>query len=767
MTITRSVVVEPGRYLLPSVDDSGQGVIRIGGDNITVDFNGAELVGTPDGTAPDARRGTALQITGGRNITIKNARVRGYKIGLIARDAPGLRVLDSDFSYNWKQHLQSTLEREDLSDWMSYHRNEKDEWLRYGAAIYLRRCNDFEVKGVTVEGGQNGLMLTECNRGRVWNSNFSFLSSLGLGLYRSSDNAVMHNKIDWCVRGYSHGVYNRGQDSAGILVYEQSHRNLFAYNSVTHGGDGFFLWAGQSTMDTGKGGCNDNLLWGNDFSHAPTNGIEATFSRNSFINNLLLECWHGVWGGYSFNSTIADNVFGLNAQAIAIEHGQDNVIARNSFHRDNEGIVLWQNATQDPNWGYAKARDTRSRDYRIEGNTFSDITLQALRLMGTKGIALKGNTFKRNARVFNLGAGNSNLVLESNTFFGSSETLPAGTETSGQPPYWNTTSADATPPLPPTMQPSGQVLHGADESNADYLRRFQTSWSPWRIGGKDAQSSKITNEQATLRPPAPLRDGADPFIAAGELRGRRYILVDEWGPYDFKSPLLWPRSSDGTTQRFEILGPPGQWKVAELRGVESVSTQTGSVPGFVDVRLPAGKAVSMQIELEYMGGAVVSPWGVAHAAGRPYRFGYTKFFMPIAWQVKWFRWDEATDPRTQPEEFQKLLAGEPIKTESTDALSYAWPGVIGPGLPADYFATVAEGRVDVPPGDYTLSVTTDDGVRVWVDDELVIKDAWKYQGPTLYTAELKLGGAHKIRVEHFEIDGYATLQVALKPKLSG
>ena len=93
-------------------------------------------------------------------------------------------------------------------------------------------------------------------------------------MYRASWNRILHNKIDWCVRGYSHGVYNRGQDSAGILIYEQSSNNVFAYNSVTHGGDGFFLWAGQNTMDTGRGGCDDNLLYGNDFSHAPTNGIE-------------------------------------------------------------------------------------------------------------------------------------------------------------------------------------------------------------------------------------------------------------------------------------------------------------------------------------------------------------------------------------------------------------------------------------------------------------------------------------------------------------
>ncbi len=77
------------------------------------------------------------------------------------------------------------------------------------------------------------------------------------------------------MRGYSHGFYNRGQDSAGLLMYEQSSRNRVFTNSITHGGDGLFLWAGQSTMDTGQGGSNDNHFEANDFSHAVTNGIEV------------------------------------------------------------------------------------------------------------------------------------------------------------------------------------------------------------------------------------------------------------------------------------------------------------------------------------------------------------------------------------------------------------------------------------------------------------------------------------------------------------
>jgi nitrous oxidase accessory protein NosD len=245
---------------------------------------------------------------------------------------------------------------------MSYHENEKDEWLRYGAAIYLTGCDGAEVDHNTAVQGQNGLMVTRSSGLKIWNNTFQFLSSLGVGLYRVTKSRIMHNRIDWCVRGYSHGFYNRGQDSAGLLMYEQSSKNVVAYNSITHGGDGLFLWAGQSTMDTGKGGSNDNLFAANDFSHAPTNGIEATFSRNRFVKNRVEENWHGVWGGYSYESLWQGNQFARNAEGVTIEHGQDNVIQGNTFGGNEIAIRLWQNPTQDPNWGYPKNRDTRSRD---------------------------------------------------------------------------------------------------------------------------------------------------------------------------------------------------------------------------------------------------------------------------------------------------------------------------------------------------------------------------------------------------------------------
>jgi hypothetical protein len=784
LVVTGDTRVRPAVFRIAASDDLSIPAITIRGDGITVDFAGAVLRGSSEDTLPNARQGLGILVEG-RNITLRNLKVHGYKVGLIARNSPGIKVLDSDFSYNWKQHLKSTLEREDLSDWMSYHQNEKDEWLRYGAGLYLRESDGFEVRNVKVHGGQNGLMISHSNRGLAWNSDLSFNSSLGIGMFRASDNRIMHNRVDWNVRGYSHGVYNRGQDSAGILIYEQSHRNTFAYNSVTHGGDGFFLWAGQTTMDTGRGGTNDNLLYGNDWSHAPTNGIEATFSRNSFVNNLLLECWHGIWGGYSYDSRVIGNVFGLNAQAIAWEHGQRNLVEHNVFHRDNEAIHIWAKASEDPNWGYPRFRDTRSRDWTIRHNTFRDVTTNVLRLQRTAGMAFQENLVDRAGRVL-LDQGDNTLVRMVDNLL----RLPAAPELGpADGVQGNRLELHAShQPSPPTMQPSGNLILGLDPDVRQYLARFRTGWNPWHGTARVSMESLDPRLQELLRryAPAPLAGGIDPFLHANALRGRRYILVDEWGPYDFKSPRLWPRglykgSNDQggmanpsslplprvapqpTVHRFEVLGPRGAWRILNLRGVHSISARSGSVPGRLEVTLPAGQATDVQIELEYVGEETVDALGRVTPKGLPQAFAYERFFAPIDWEVRWFEWNEQTDPRTEPEAFRRLIAGDPIQRERTDRLDYAWGGRIGPNLPSDRFATVAEGTFEIQPGEYVLDVTTDDGVRVWVDGKLVI-DSWKYQGPTLYTADLKLGGRHRIRVEHFEIDGYAVLKAGLRRK---
>jgi len=109
------------------------------------------------------------------------------------------------------------------------------------------------------------------------------------------------------------------------------------------GWDGLFIWAGQSTMDTGAGGVNDNLVYGNDFSFAPANAMEATFSRNTLVNNRCDDSDYGLWAGYSYDTVILGNEFVRDRFGVAIEHGQDNRIELNRFEHDSTGVSIWAN----------------------------------------------------------------------------------------------------------------------------------------------------------------------------------------------------------------------------------------------------------------------------------------------------------------------------------------------------------------------------------------------------------------------------------------
>lgn len=390
LIIKESVQIKKNTYFIDSYDSLSQPLIRIEGNNITVDFGGAILQGSNNFKNPNQFYGLAILVKG-NNITIKNAFVKGYKVALMADGCKSLSIMHCDFSYNYRQHLQSSWLSEDVSDWMSYHHNENDEWLRYGAGIYLKNCSQPKIQHNTITGGQCALMMVRCTNGLITDNDFSFNSAIGIGLYRSSFNKIIHNKLDFNVRGYSHGFYNRGQDSAGILVFEQCNDNVFAYNSVTHGGDGFFLWAGQTTMDNGSGGCNDNYIVQNDFSYAPTNGIEVTFSKNHIFYNTINECDHGIWGGYSWQTSIVANNFIKNRIGIAIEHGQNIAINKNKFDGNKEAIRLWARNSQPSDWGYAKYRDTRSHNYSIWNNVF-DKDQTALNVTLTDHVEFLDNT---------------------------------------------------------------------------------------------------------------------------------------------------------------------------------------------------------------------------------------------------------------------------------------------------------------------------------------------------------------------------------------
>jgi parallel beta-helix repeat protein len=693
--ITKSVTVKKGMYELQGIDSLNTGTIVIEGNNITIDFNGATLSGSNDIEHPDKFKGLAILIKGGKNITLKNAVIKGFKVAVMGRQTSNLKISNCDFSYNFRQHLNSNREREDVTDWQSYHRNEKDEWLRFGAGIYLRDCDSAVINNNIITNGQCALMMTNCNNGQVYNNNFSFNSGIGIGMYKSSRNHIMNNKVDWNVRGFSWGVYNRGQDSAGILVYEQSFNNVFANNSVTHSGDGFFLWAGQTTIDKGTGGCNDNLVYGNNFSYAPTNGIEITFSRNRIIRNIVNDCWHGIWGGFSYNTVIAKNYFSGNGSAIAIEHGQDNSIQQNTFQNDDIGIQLWFTPNRKGERGYMNSRDTRSRDYKISNNTFT----------GVKTVF----DIKRS----------ENILLENNKATGYKTLLKTDTAVKNL-----------------VVKNESEIINTEDDST--YI--------------------------ASVLPKIQLMNA---MLPEQHRKGKKYIMMTEWGPYNFSYPILWLTKTDSTGKMFfDVIGNAGVWKIKKMQGVSQPSVTNGSVPAVITFQKNNSSIKDINIEMEYKGAAIIAPFGKKYKAGTPFNFSYKEFDMPMAWKVKWYAFDSTSDPIKQPAAFQHLLNSTPIKTAETKALNYVWWNGLGKGFPDSNLATVSTTAINIPKGMYQLSVSAGDIVKVFVDDKLVM-DAWDiskkvYDADYHNDASIALGGKHIIRIEQAQYGGYGMLVFKLQ-----
>lgn len=696
IVIRHSVKIKNKVYHFEGDDPLSTAPVVIQGNDITIDFNGAVIKGSLDYENPDKFKGTGIIIKSGRNITLKNVTIKGFKVGIRAQGINGLKITGGDFSYNFRQHLNSTRQKEDLADWQSYHHNEKDEWLRYGAGIYLRDCDSIDVHDNKITGGQCGLMLTNCNDGQVYNNNFSFNSGLGIGMYRSSRNQVMYNKLDWNVRGYSDGVYYRGQDSAGILVFEQCNDNTFAWNSVTHSGDGFFLWAGQTTMDTGNGGCNDNLVFSNDFSYAPTNGVEITFSRNKIINNIMRDCWHGVWGGFSYNTVIANNDFAGNLSAIAIEHGMDNIISRNTFNGDKVAIELWSNPKRPKDIGYLQKRDTRSINYTIDNNTFTDVK-NVFNINNTTNIKITGNRVSRSVMQQKFDTTVTNISF--------------------------------------------------DRTGDQVKPQTDSSYFPKLKGLPPGQNARLRKDQ---------------------LKGKKYIMMAQWGPYSFDYPIAWWQKTDPAGKMyFDMIGPSGAWKIIKIKGASNPNSLSGSFPAQLVVQKDTAALTDVDIEMEYTGGGITSPFGIKYDKGQPYRFHYREFDIPFQWQMKWFAFDTTNDPLKHPVQFNKLITGTPVKVTGGEDVSEVFGKGFGKDIPREKIATVTTAGFTVPGGLYKVGISASEMARVYIDDKLIIEN-WDpakivYDEDYHRDAIISLSGSHTIRIEQAQYGDYGMLNLQIQP----
>ncbi len=124
---------------------------------------------------------------------------------------------------------------------------------------------------------------------------------------------------------------------------------------------------------------------------------------------------------------------------------------------------------------------------------------------------------------------------------------------------------------------------------------------------------------------------------------------------------------------------------------------------------------------------------------------------PIASAAQW-----------QAEYFNNVaLAGAPAWSGSVAEIQFDWGGGSpAPGVAADRFSARYTFAAQFAAGLYVFRVRSDDGVRLWVDDQLVL-DRWVVRSATDDEAALQLAaGTHRIRLEYFEDVGLAELRLS-------
>ena len=143
-----------------------------------------------------------------------------------------------------------------------------------------------------------------------------------------------------------------------------------------------------------------------------------------------------------------------------------------------------------------------------------------------------------------------------------------------------------------------------------------------------------------------------------------------------------------------------------------------------------------------------------------------KKLVPVTtdWTVRFYEWDKLGE-NNLPADWDAVV-NSPI----LDELRMSRLNIYGateppqpptPKVPREYFAVVATTEATLGDGEYVLSTTFDDGVRVWLDKEVVIE----YWGPNSSTTKSVTiagkPGAHLIKVEFIQIEGRFALDVGL------
>jgi len=374
IVITRDIVLTKDAVL------NSRLVIRA--DYVTIDGNGATLVGPGMAGKPDSFQGFGVAAEGCKGVTLRNLKVKGFAAGLAVTDAEHWLIEQCDFSDNY--HVPE-------AGW--------GNGPRQGGMI-LTRLRDSILRNNRANRVWNGLDLDNCSANLIAKNDFSRCSNVCLKMATSSANKVLDNNLSYGIRIAPGEVHAR--DSTCVLIESGSDDNYFRGNDITHGGDGLFIRVLNNWVST------RNVFVDNDCSYAHNNCVESWSPGNTFIGNKANHGSYGFWLGGSDQTVLVGNEAAYNglpdgshnAPEAGFSYGgivfvggsssHSKLIGNHCHHNNGAGIVFRGDVE-------TKGKRWRTFHWIVQGNRLEDNQWGIYGLYGD-WIYLADNTFRANAK---------------------------------------------------------------------------------------------------------------------------------------------------------------------------------------------------------------------------------------------------------------------------------------------------------------------------------------------------------------------------------
>lgn len=107
------------------------------------------------------------------------------------------------------------------------------------------------------------------------------------------------------------------------------------------------------------------------------------------------------------------------------------------------------------------------------------------------------------------------------------------------------------------------------------------------------------------------------------------------------------------------------------------------------------------------------------------------------------------------------LSGEPILRRQESELNHEWRhGTPDSQIDKDHFSARWKRTVNLSGGTYRFTATMDDGMKVWVDGNLIINSWWDSQPHSMSSDIYLNSGNHNIKVEYYEAGGEAIAKLS-------